>query len=449
MENLKTFAESVVERARTAGATAAEVYVRHGFETEIQVRNGEIETLQEGSPKSVGIRLWKGDQSASTYSTDFSDAAISRLIAETLSLARLTDPEPEAALPDVSQMVREVVDLDLFDATLAEFGAGEKLELIRRTEQAALASNERVSASGGASYGDLVMRHAIANSHGIALGYRESFSHFAVEVVADDDANKKRNGSWFSMARHRSDLDSPEFVGARAAERAVAQLGSAPIPTRKLPVVFDPLAGAGLIGLLFSVLTGGAIERRSSFLVDALNQALGSSLVTVIDDPTIRRGPGSKPFDGELLAARTTRFLDAGVLKTYALNSYSARKLGFAPTGHASRPASGRPGETASNLFLAAGERSPAEIIGEIEYGFYCDSTMGFGFNPVTGDFSRGASGFLIENGRLSRPVSEVTISANFREILARIDAVGNDLRHTRSVVAPTFRVAEMTLAGR
>lgn len=449
MDNLKTFAESVVERAKAAGATAAEVYARHGFETEIQVRNGEIETLQEGSPKSVGIRLWTGDQSASTYSTDFSDAAISRLIADTLSLAKLTDTEPEAALPDASQMVREVVDLDLFDSQLAAFGAGDKLELIRRTERAALESDVRITASGGASYGDLVMNHAIANSHGIALDYRESFSHFAVEVVADDASNKKRNGSWFSMARHRSDLDSPEQVGAKAGERAVAQLGSAAIPTRKMPVVFDPLAGAGLIGLLFGVMTGGAIERRSSFLVDHLNEVLGSSLVTVIDDPTIRRGPGSKPFDGELLAARPTRFVDAGVLKSFALNSYSARKLGFAPTGHASRPASGRPGETASNLFLAAGDRTPSEIIGEIEYGFYCDATMGFGFNPVTGDFSRGASGFLIENGRLSRPVSEVTISANFRDIFSRIDAVGSDLRHTRSVVAPTFRVSEMTLAGR
>jgi PmbA protein len=448
MQSLLAFATSVVDRARAAGATAADVYVRHGLETEIQVRNGEIETLQEGSPRSVGLRLWVGDRSASTYATDFGDAAISRLIADTLELAELTDPEPEAALPDAALMVREVADLDLWDERLAHFTAAEKLDLARSTEAAAIGTDPRITASAGASYGDLVMTHAIANSHGVAHVYRESYAHFAVEVVADDAGGKKRNGSHYSVARHLADLKAADEVGVIAGQRAVAQLGAGPLPTRRLPVVFDPRAGAGIVGLLFSVLTGGAIERRASYLVDRLGERVASELVSLVDDPTLVRAPGSRPFDGELLPARRTAFIEGGILRSYALNCYSARKLGLQPTGHASRGVTGRPGEGPSNLFLAPGAATPAELVGSVEYGFYCDATMGFGFNAATGDFSRGASGFLIENGQLTRPVSEVTLSANFADLLDGIDAIANDLDHSRSICAPTFRVAQMTLAG-
>lgn len=449
MNELKTFAQRVVERATEAGATAAEVYARHGFETEIQVRNGEIETLQEGSPRSVGLRLWHRDRSASTYATDFSDAAITRLIRDTLDLVELTDPEPEAALPPRSAMVTEAVDLDLFDPALAEFTAEQKLALARRTEQAAMSADPRITTSGGASYGDVVMSHAIANSEGVALAYRGSFASFSVEVIADDEGGKKRNGSWWSMARHIRDLADAESVGRRAGQRAVAQLGAGPIPTGAMPVVFDPIAGSALLGLLFGVLTGGAIERRASYLVERMGQVIASPLFSLLDDPKRPRGIGSRPFDGELMAARNTVFVENGVLKSWALNHYSARKLGLAPTGHASRPASGRPGETASNLYMAAGTTPAGALLAGIERGFYCTATMGFGFNAATGDFSRGASGFLIENGVLTRPVSEVTVSANFNDLFGRIDAVGDDLEFTRSVNCPSFRVSQMVVAGR
>ncbi len=450
VDELKTLATSVVERAVAKGATAAEVYVRHGLETDIEVRNGQIDKLVEGGPKSIGIRVWRAERNASTYGTDFSDQVVDRLITDALSLADLMDPVPESALADKSRMALgvEFPDLDLFDPTVATVPAAEKLAIAQQVEAAALAHDERITTSGGAGYGDLVMSTALANSNGFCAGYENSFVSFHVEVIADDEGGKKRNGSWYSFSRHREDLGDPVEIGKIAAERALTQLGAGPIPTGKLPVVFDPRMAGALIGTLFGVLRGGAIERRSSYLVDKVGESIGSDLLTLIDDPTIQRGPGSKPYDGEGLAASKTVFVEKGVLKSYALNSYSARKLGLEPTGHASRPTTGSTGETSSNLYLAAGDQTPESIIADVEYGFYCESMMGFGFNPATGDFSRGASGRLIENGKLTRGVSEITVSGNFSDIFANLDAVGNDLVFDRSTTAPTIRIKEMTVAG-
>lgn len=450
MRDLVEFAEKVVERARARGADAAEVYVRRGAETGIQIRNGEIENLEEGHPKSVGIRLWIGDRAASTYSTDFSDAAIDRVLGDTLELTKLVDPSPESRLPEPERLVKDadVPALDTFDAAVRDISPARKLDAVKAMEAAAKAHDERITTSSGASWGDLVMEHALVNTHGFARGWRETWVSLGVSVIADDEGGKKRNGAWSSLARYVEDLEDPESIGRTAGERCVRQLGAGPVPTRKLPVVFDPRAAAALLGLLFSVLKGGAVERRSSFLVDGLGKPLGSELLNLVDDPTLPRGPASRPFDGEGLPARRTSFFERGVLESYALNCYYARKLGLEPTGHASRPSSGRPGETSSNLFLLPGGRKPEEIVGEIESGFYCESMMGFGFNPATGDLSRGAGGRLIENGELTRPVSEVTISANFRDLFSRLDAVADDLVVDRPVASPTLRVSEMTLAG-
>lgn len=450
MRDLVEFAEGVVGKAKARGADAAEVYVRRGSETGIQIRNGDIEKLEEGNPKSVGIRLWIGDRSASTYSTDFSDAAVDRILGDTLELTKLTDPSPESALPEPGRLVTDadVPALDTFDAAVRDISPAHKLDAVKAMEAAAKAHDPRITTSNGASWGDLVMEHALVNTLGFARGWRETWVSLGASVIADDEGGKKRNGAWGSLARHVEDLEEPEAIGRTAGERCVRQLGAGPVPTRKLPVVFDSRAAAALMGLLFSVLKGGAIERRSSFLVDALGKPFGSALLNLVDDPTLPRGPASRPFDGEGLPARRTDFFAQGVLESYALNCYYARKLGMEPTGHASRPSSGRPGECGSNLFLLPGERKAEEIIGEIESGFFCESMMGFGFNAATGDLSRGAGGRLIEKGELTRPVSEVTISANFRDLFARLDAVADDLVVDRAVTSPTLRISEMTLAG-
>ena len=445
---LEAFAQDVVARALAAGATSAEVYARQGSESSIQVRDGAIEELHEGHPRSVGIRLWRDAQVASTYATDFRDEAVDRLIRDTLELATLTDAVPESALPDPAVVAREWPDLDLFDGQQASRTAVEKLELARATEAAALAADARVSRSGGAQYGDALMHRALVHSNGFAGSYADTYAHIAVEAICDDEEGKKRNGSWYTVGRHFEDLEAPEHVGQTAAHRAARQLGATAIPTAKLPVVFDPRTAASLIGLLFSVLKGGAVERGASYLLDRIEQAVASTHLTLLDDPLLPRGPASRPFDGEGLPATATTFIEHGVLKSFALNHYHARKLGRAPTGHASRPVSGAPGESHSNLIVVGGDTSADALIADIDYGFYCESMMGFGFNAATGDFSRGASGRLIERGELTRPVSEVTLSANFLDLFAALDGLADDVDRTRSVMCPTMRVAQMTLAG-
>ena len=449
MNDMKNLASDVVERAKRAGADAVEVYLRRGVETEVSVRNGAIETLQQGQPKSVGIRLWVGERSASTYATDDRPAALDGLIRGTLDLVKLTDPVPELALADAARMTSSVPDLELFDTAVAEVPADRKIALAREAEEAGRAADSRITVSGGASYSDLALEHVLANSHGLCVGYRESFASFGVALIADDEGGKKRNGSWSTYGRFASSLESPQFVGETAAKRAVRQLGAGPVPTQKLPVVFDSLPAASLTGLLFSVLTGGAVERRSSFLADLLGEVVVGDNIFLEDNPLLLRGPGSKPYDGEGAATAPTTFIEAGRLTTFALNSYSARKLGMKPTGHASRPSSGSPGETAFNLSLRPGTVSQEEMIAATPHGFFCEGMMGFGFNASTGDFSRGAFGRMIEQGKLGAPVSEVTISINIRELFSTIDLLGSDIDRRRSVAAPSFRIREATLAGR
>jgi PmbA protein len=447
-EQLKDFAASVVEKAKKSGATAAEAFVRQGFETEVKVRNGEVEQLQQGNPRSIGIRVWVGDRVASTYATDFSDDTISSLLARTIALAGFTDPVPESALPDPTLLARSWTLPAVYDAAFESMTAAEKLELARATEAAAFAADSRVTNSDGASWGDVVMSRALATSDGFCAGYCDGYGGLSAQAIADDADGIKRSGSWSSYSRRRDRIDSPSQVGAIAARRAVDELGSGPIPTAVMPVIFDTTAAGSLVSLLFSVLTGGALERRTSYLLDALGKSVASPIFSLVDDPTEDWGPASRPYDGEGLPARRTEFISNGILQSYAVNSYNARKLGMLPTGHASRPSYGSAGETASNLRVLSGGRTAEDIIAEIPYGFYCRSMMGFGFTPSTGDFSRGASGHLIENGKLTRPVSRVTISGNFREIFADIDAIANDADLRRSIAVPTLRVRKMTLAG-
>jgi PmbA protein len=244
-------------------------------------------------------------------------------------------------------------------------------------------------------------------------------------------------------------MEDPEAVGKEAARRTVAKLGAEKIETGQLPVIFDPESGRGLLRLLFGVISGGAIYRKASYLIGREGTPVASQLCTIIDDPLIPRGPGSRPYDGEGLTSRKNVVVDKGVLKTYLFDTYSARKLGRVSNGCAGRGIGGGPHVTTSNFILQAGQTPAAEIIKQVPRGLYVTEMMGFGFNAVTGDFSRGAGGFLIENGQLGRPVTEITISANFNDLLRNIDAVGDDLDLRSSTACPTFRVSQMMIAGR
>jgi PmbA protein len=267
--------------------------------------------------------------------------------------------------------------------------------------------------------------------------------------VADDEDGKKRSGYYWSSRRHLAQLEAADAVGREAAKRTLQKLGARKVESQEIPVIFDPDAARSILGLLAGCISGGSIWRRSSYLLDRLETQVASGLVSVVDDPLIPRGPGSRPYDGEGLLSRRNTIVERGVLKSYQLDTYSGKKLNLPSTANAARGSSGGVGVSSTNFQLLAGEQTPEQILRDTPKGLYVTSMMGFGFNAVTGDFSRGASGFWVENGERAFPVSEVTISLNLDELLKRIDAVGNDLDLKTSIAAPTFRVERMTLAGK
>jgi PmbA protein len=434
--------------AKKHGADAAEALVQSGGELSVKIRLGEPELVQEAASKALGMRVFRDHRAALTYTSDLSDGALERFVADSVELARLSEPDELNELPPDGSFAKEIPDLDLWDPTGSAVNAGEALELCRRAESAARAFSNKVTNSDGASYSRVAGASAFANTAGFAAGSRGTYQSLVVQPICDDAGGKKRNGFWWTADRFRAKLQAPEEVGREAARRTVAKLGAEKIETGELPIIFDTESGRAILRLLFGVISGGAIYRKSSYLVGKENTQVASELVHVVDDPLIPRAPGSRPFDGDGLPSRENVIVDRGVLKTFLLDTYSARKLGRQSNGCAGRGIGGAPHVTTSNFILQAGTLTPAQVM-NVPRGLYVTEMMGFGFNPVTGDFSRGAGGFLIENGQLGRPVTEVTISANLADILGGIDAVGNDLDLRSSTATPTFRVRKMMVAGK
>jgi PmbA protein len=448
VEDLLAVAERTCELAKRFGAEA-EVLVQSGAELTTKIRMGEIELLQEAGSKALGLRVFRDRRAALTYTSDFSNSAIERFVRDTVDLARLAEPDELNELPDPAGYARSFPDLELYDEQTLSISAKDALAQCREAEAAARAFSPKVTNSEGATYSRVVGASAFVTTAGFRGGNRGSYQSLVVEPICDDADGKKRNGHYYTAHRFLSELEPAEVVGRKAAERTLAKLGAEKIETGSLPVVFDPDAGRALLRLLFSVIAGGAIYRKSSYLLDREGTEIASPRVTVIDDPLLLRGPGSRPFDGEGLVSRRNVVVENGILQTYLLDTYSARKLGRASTGSAGRSVGGAPHVTTSNFILERGSENPEAIVAGVQRGLYVTEMMGFGFNPVTGDFSRGAAGFLIEHGKKTRPISEITISANFDALLKSIDAVGSDHDLRSSTVCPTFRVSQMMIAGR
>jgi PmbA protein len=446
---LLRIAGRVADLCRRAGADDAEVLVRDGTELVAKVRLGEPELVQEAGSRALGLRIFKDRRQATTYTSDFRADALSALVAETLTLARLSEPDELNRLPDREDLATALPELELYDSRSLAIDAAEGLRRAKQAESAAFKVDSRVTNSDGATWSCNVGAVAFANSAGFAGGYRGSYSSLYVEPMCDDADGKKRNGYWWTAGRFVDSLDDPEAVGCEAGRRTVAQLGARKVDTCEVPVVFDPEAGRAIPGMVFGVANGAAFYRKSSYLLDREGTQVAAPVVTLEDAPHIPRAPGSRPFDGDGLPTRTNAIIRDGVLKTVLCDVYSARKLGRRSTGSAGRGVGGDPSPTTSNLVMRAGTVSREALLADTRRGFYVDRMMGFGFNPVTGDFSRGAFGFWIEDGELAFPVTEVTISANFDDLLKRIDLVADDLDRRSSTVVPTFRVSHMTVAGR
>ena len=442
--------DQVVGMAKSRGATVAECVVRFGAELSARVRLGEPELVEEAGSRSLGLRVMKGKRVASTSTSDLSAPGIERAVADAIELADLSQEDPFAGPADPSLLCdpNQQPDLDLYDPNGGKLDAAQAIAFAKEAEDAARAFDTRITNSDGATFGRTAGGMALVLSNGFRAAYRGSYQSLSVVPVADDEGGKKRRGYHWTAKRHLAELEAAAEVGKEAARRTLRKLGARSVATGEFPVVFDPDAARSILGLMAGCAMGSSIWRKSSYLVGREGSRVASDLVTIIDDPLLPRAPGSRPFDGEGLASRRNVVVEAGTLKMFLCDSYSARKLSRASTASASRGGGAGVGASTSNYILQPGRDSPESILKGTKRGLYVTDMMGFGFNAVTGDFSRGASGFWIENGELTFPVSEVTISLNVDDLWQRIDAVGADLDLRTSTASPTLRVGKMVVAG-
>ena len=338
-------------------------------------------------------------------------------------------------------------ELDLLDEEARGLPVEQGIDAARVAEEHALQYDARITNSEGAEFGNSFNRVIHANSEGFAGEYATSAFHLSVAPVATSNGSMER-AHWFSAARRHDALDAPEAVGREAGRRVIRRLGARKVRTREVPVVYDAAIAGTLVRHLGQAVSGYALYQRASFLCDRLGQRVASDLVRIVDDGTIPAALGSRPFDSEGVGVRPKDVVGAGVLKSYLLDAYSARKLGAKSTGNASRGVGQASGVSPMNLYLIPGEDSPGDIVGSVEDGFYVTELMGFGVNLVTGDYSRGASGLWIEKGELAYPVAELTIAGNLNDMLNQVEMVGNDLRPQSPVAAPTVKISRMTVAG-
>jgi len=442
----RDLADHLLRRARALGADAADVLVAEGTDFSVTVRKGEVETLKDAGSKALGLRVFVGRRTASSYTSDFSPPALETLVGETVDMARVTGEDAAAGLPDEAPPAEEI-DLGLFDPSPAALPTKERIERARRAEAAALSASSEITNSQGGTYGSDEGFVVLANTNGFMGSYRSSGVALSVVPVAERDGHMERD-YWFTNGRGLGDLLEPEEVGRIAAERTLRRLGARKVPTCEVPIVFDPETAAELLGTLFRGLSGYSVFRNATFLKDRVGQQVASPLLSLVDDGRRRRGLGSRPFDGEGLPTRRNVPLENGVVRHFLCDSYSARKIGARPTGSARRGVGGGPSVGAGNLSFEPGPTPPEQIVGEVERGLYVTDLIGFGVDLVSGDYSQGAVGHWIEKGRLVHPVHEVTIAGNLQQMLLDVDAMGTDLVWRSSSASPTLRIRRMTVSG-
>ena len=442
----RDLAEHLLRRARALGADAADVLVAEGTDFSVTVRKGEVETLKDAGSKALGLRVFVGRRTASSYTSDFSAPALETLVGDTVDMARVTGEDAAAGLPDETPPAEEI-DLGLFDPTPAALPTKERIERARRAEAAALSASPEITNSQGGTYGSDEGFVVLANTNGFMGSYRSSGVALSVVPVAQRDGQMERD-YWYTNGRGLGDLLEPEEVGRIAAGRTLRRLGARKVPTCEVPVVFDPETAAELVGTLFRGLSGYSVFRNATFLKDRVGQQVASPLLSLVDDGRRPRGLGSRPFDGEGLPTRRNVPLENGVVRHFLCDSYSARKIGARATGSARRGVGGGPSVGAGNLSFEPGPTPPEQIVGEVERGLYVTDLIGFGIDLVSGDYSQGAVGHWIEKGRLVHPVHEVTIAGNLQQMLLDVDRVGSDLVWRSSSAAPTLRIRRMTVSG-
>jgi len=440
---LTDLAERLVAAAGRAGADAADALAVRSVSLAVEVREGAVEESERSEGDDVGLRAFVGRRQA-VVSTNDVNADVAELAQRAVAMAKAAPEDPFAGLADPARLARDVPDLDLLDPDLPTVALLE--ERAQRAEHAGLAV-KGVTKSGGASASAGIGGMVLVTSHGFRGAYLSSGQSVSMTAIAGEGTAMERDYD-YSSTLHGADLDPPEKVGRTAGERTVERLNPRKVKSKRVPVVFDRRIAGSLVSHLASAINGAAVARKTSFLKDRLGQRLFRPGIQVLDDPLRRRGLRSRPFDAEGVATRRLAVVEDGVLASWILDSATARELGFASTGHAQRGVSSTPAPGPSNLHLATGSDTPEALMADIAEGFYVTDLIGVGVNQVTGDYSRGASGFWIENGKRSYPVSEVTIAGNLIEMFQTL-LPANDLEFRFGTNAPSVRVEGLTVAGR
>jgi PmbA protein len=443
-EEARRIAESLVERGIAAGASAADALYTGNRSSSVQVRLGELEDVSRSEGEEVGLRLFVGQRSATVASSDFSADSLAALLDRCLAMAREAPEDPYAGLAPADRL--ELGDPPFLD--LDDKLEPDPAELRERALEAEAASRAvaGVTNSNGSSAGASAATVALATSGGFAGANRASGHSYSASVIAGEGASMQRDHAWHS-ARHLEDLDNPAEIGRRAGERAVARLNPSRPKPGKYPVIFDPRVSSGLLSHFSGAINGGSVARKTSFLQDKLGQRVFAAGVTIVDDPLRLRGLRSRPFDGEGVRVSRKELVSNGILNQWIADSAAARQLGIAPTGHAARGMSGAPGAAPSNLYMEPGARSREELLASVPEAVLVIELIGQGVNGVTGDYSRGAAGFMVRNGEIAEAVAEVTIAGNLVDMFATLEPA-SDLEFRRGVDAPTILIPEMTVAA-
>lgn len=435
-EHLETLVADILAEAHAQGATATEAAVSFSSALSVTVRLGEVETLEHHRQRGLGVTVYFGQSRGSASTADWRAEAIRATVQSACAIARHTAADPCAGLADPDRLAREIPDLDLYHPW--PLTAEDAIDLARECEAAALSFDPRIKNSEGGSIATQTGLVLYGNSHGFCAGYPTSRHSLSCSVIAQDQTGMQRN-HWYTVARNRNELETPVAVGQQAAQRAVRRLGSRRLSTRPVPVLFAPELARGLIGHFIAAIRGGALYRKASFLLDRLGTPVFPAFVTIRERPHLRQGLASAPFDSEGVATVERNLVENGVLQGYVLDSYSARRLNMETTGNA--------GGT-HNLIVEPGLLNHEELLRQMDTGLWVTELLGHGVNPVTGDYSRGAAGFWVENGAIQYPVHEITIAGNLNTMFQQIAAVGNDVDLRGGIRCGSLFIERMTVAG-
>jgi PmbA protein len=436
LEQLQQITQDVLKTAKFAGASSAETEVSFGTGQNVSVRLGETENIEYNRDKGISVTVYFGEQKGHASSSDLSPQALKDTVEAACNIAKYTAKDPFCGLADAHLMATELPDLDLYHHW--QLSVDEAVEIAKNCESAAMdVDKKRITNSEGAGVSNSESIFAYANSHGFVGGYASSRHSISCSVIAEDSGNMQRD-YWYTSARDFKDMDSASYVGNLAGQRTIRRLGARTIQTGQYPVLFEAPLASGLISSLIGAISGGSLYRKSSFLLDSLGKKVASSCLNIMESPHIRKGIASSSFDSEGVATHARQLIENGVLQGYILSSYSARKLGMQSTGNAGG---------SHNLIVQSSGQSFAELLQLMGTGLLVTEVLGHGLNMVTGDYSRGAAGFWVENGMIVFPVEEITIAGNMKDMLNQIKAIGNDVIKNSSKLTGSILIEQMMVA--